>query len=151
MIRRGGCVTHKSLKSLLLLIDFVFRGKPSLITVICMDPHLPNKLIVTKYCFLIHRDDTSFVFFLSLFFVTYQYYFFMKINLFFCIFCEFLGSMFRNVPDFIDGRPSGSILTSYHQDWCQEIKLFFVGNIFSSFHVLPRNLPVKGLNEEIHL
>ena len=89
-----------------------------------MDPHLANKLIVTKYCFLIHRDDTSFVFFLSLFFVfvlcyfylfsyyrffaklNYYYYyyfniiFFIKVNLFFCIFCD--------VPEcsgFIDGGP----------------------------------------------
>ena len=42
----------------------------------------------------------------------------------------------------------GSILTSYHQDRCQEIKLFFVSSIFSGFYVPLRNLPVKGLNEE---
>ena len=32
-----------------------------------MYPHLPNKLIATKYCFLIVRDDTSFVFFITYF------------------------------------------------------------------------------------
>ena len=53
-----------------ILIYFEFRGKPSL-TVICMDPHLPNKLIVTKlkYCFLILGDDTSSFFFLFRFYV----------------------------------------------------------------------------------
>ena len=52
-----------------ILIYFEFRSKPSLITVICMDPHSPNKLFATKYCFLVLGDDTSFFFFLSLFFV----------------------------------------------------------------------------------
>ena len=42
--------------------------EPSLI-VICMDPHSPNILIVTKYCFLILGDDTSFISFLPFFFV----------------------------------------------------------------------------------
>ena len=51
-----------------ILIYFEFRGKPSL-TVIFMDPHSPNKLIVTKCCFLILGNDTSFFFFLSFFFV----------------------------------------------------------------------------------
>ena len=32
-----------------------------------MYPHLPNKLIATKYCFLIVRDDTSFVFSINCF------------------------------------------------------------------------------------
>ena len=40
-----------------ILIYFEFRSKPSLITVICMDPHSPNKLIATKYCFLILVDE----------------------------------------------------------------------------------------------
>ena len=64
---------EKPLSSRPILIYFEFRGKPSLINVIiCMDPHSPDKLIahVTKYCFLmIVGDDTSFVFFLYLFFV----------------------------------------------------------------------------------
>ena len=42
--------------------------EPSLI-VICRDPHSPNILIVTKYCFLILGDDTSFISFLPFFFV----------------------------------------------------------------------------------
>ena len=62
--------------------------------------------------------------------------------------------MFRDVPE-CSGfywrltKESVSILTSYHQDQCQEIK-FFVGSIFSSFY-LPRNLPVEGLNEEYYI
>ena len=32
-----------------------------------MYPHLPNKLIATKYCFLIVRDDTIFVFSINYF------------------------------------------------------------------------------------
>ena len=42
--------------------------EPSLI-VICMDPHSPNILIVTKYCSLILGDDTTFISFLPFFFV----------------------------------------------------------------------------------
>ena len=158
-------------------IDFVFRGKPSLITVICMDPHLPNKLIVTKYCCLIHRDDTSFLFFLYLFsrfcvmlcyFYLFCYYrFFAKLNYYYYYYYTLILFFYKKLIYFFASsvmfwdrcsgfyrRPtkeSGSILTSYHQDWCQEIKLFFVASIFSGFYVLPRNLPVKGLNEEIHL
>ena len=45
-----------------ILIYFEFRSKPSLITVIWMDPHSPKKFIATKYCFLILGDDTSFFF-----------------------------------------------------------------------------------------
>ena len=93
------------------LIYFEFRGKPSL-TVICMDPHSPNKLIVRKYCFLILGDDTSFFFFvLSFSFVCsfvyfviinqfskiiyyyYFIYFFLKITLIFS-----RSGMFQNVP-----------------------------------------------------
>ena len=57
-----------------ILIYFEFRSKPSLITVICMDPHSPNKLFATKYCFLILGDDTSFFFFISLFFLFYLFF-----------------------------------------------------------------------------
>ena len=51
-----------------ILTYFEFRGKSSL-TVICMDPHSPNKLIVTKYCFLILAEmiPVSFSFFSFLF------------------------------------------------------------------------------------
>ena len=53
-----------------ILIYFEFRSKPSLIAVICMDRHTPNKLFATKYCFLILGDDSSFFFLIiSLFFV----------------------------------------------------------------------------------
>ena len=44
-----------------ILIYFEFRSKPSLITVICMDPHSPNKLFATKYCFLILGDEFLFL------------------------------------------------------------------------------------------
>ena len=37
-----------------------------------MDPHSPNKLFVTKYCFLILGDDTSFFF---LYFFTFRFFF----------------------------------------------------------------------------
>ena len=50
-------------------IYFEFRSKPSLITVVCMDPHSPKKLFATKYWFLILWDDTSFFFFISRFFL----------------------------------------------------------------------------------
>ena len=54
-ITRGGCVRKawKPPSSRSILIYFEFRSKPSLITVICMDSHSPNKLSATKYCFLI--------------------------------------------------------------------------------------------------
>ena len=74
---RGGCVRKawKPSSSRPILIYFEFRSKPSLITVICMDPHSPNKLFATKYCFLVLGDDTSFFFFISLFFVFFIFYF----------------------------------------------------------------------------
>ena len=55
---------------------FEFRSKPLHITVICMDPHSPNKLIATKCCFLILGDDTNFLF------VNYFFVF----RFFFCLF-----------------------------------------------------------------
>ena len=57
-----------------ILIYFEFTSKPSLITVICMDPHSPNKLFATKYCFLILGDDSSF-FFLIIYFSFFFCYF----------------------------------------------------------------------------
>ena len=99
-----------------ILIYFEFRSKPSLITVICMNPHLPNKFqsVATKYCFLILREDTCFFFLIiSLFCVIFCYYtllliftknillllfhyifFFMKIIFIFACF-----GMFRDVPE----------------------------------------------------
>ena len=81
-----------------------------------MDPHSPNKLFATKYCFLILGDDSSFFFliislFLVFFFILcyfviinfyknyviiiilFNYYFFMKITFIFSC-----SGMFRNVP-----------------------------------------------------
>ena len=87
-----------------ILIYFEFRSKPSLITVICMDPHSPNKLFATKYCFLIPGDDTSFFFFISF---SFGFLFFYVIKLFFYFFILFFmnfflifscSGMFRNVP-----------------------------------------------------
>ena len=67
---RGGCVRKawNPSSSRPILIYFEFRSKPSLITVICMDPHSPNKLFATKYCFLILLNDTSFFVFIYFFF-----------------------------------------------------------------------------------
>ena len=38
-------------------IYFEFRSKPSLSTIICIDPHSSNKLIAKKYCFIILLDE----------------------------------------------------------------------------------------------
>ena len=76
----------------------------SIITVICINPYSPNKLIATKYCFLILREDTSF-FFLIIFcyfkllliftkIILFLNYFFMKI-----IFIFSFSGMFWNVPE----------------------------------------------------
>ena len=65
----------------------------SIITVICMDPYSLNKLIATKYCFLILGDDTSFFFLmisLFSFFIFFCYFtlllVFTKIILFLLLF-----------------------------------------------------------------
>ena len=98
-------------------IYFEYRSKTSLITIICMDPHSPNKLIVKKYCFLILLEEqipvsfswSDFLIFLfsviSYYFVIINFYqnsviiilfnfFFMKI-----IFIFSCSGMFR-VPGF---------------------------------------------------
>ena len=105
-----------------ILIYFEFRSKPSLITVICMNPHSPNKFksIAIKYCFPILREDTSFFFLIiSLFFVflcyftllliftkiilllLFYYIFFHENYFYFCMFRDVPGcsGMFRNVPE----------------------------------------------------
>ena len=61
-----------------ILIYFEFRSKPSLITVICMDPHSPNKLFATKYCFLILGDEFLF---LNHFFI-FRFFFFVILRYF---------------------------------------------------------------------
>ena len=70
------CGKLETLSSRPILI-FQFRGKPSLVTVICMDPHSPNNqfMLATKYCFLILGNDTSFFFFFSVFFIFMLSYF----------------------------------------------------------------------------
>ena len=92
-----------------ILIYFEFRSKPSLITVICMDPHSPNKLFATKYCFLVLGDDTSFFFFLSLFFGFFFFCYFtllltfkkiLLLLLLLLLFHEiFFSGMFRDFPE----------------------------------------------------
>ena len=86
----------KTLSSRPILIYFEFRSKPSLITVIWMDPHSPKKFIGTKYCLLILGDDTSFFFilslFVSLFFVFMLCYLFCYYKFFqklFSMYCSF--------------------------------------------------------------
>ena len=80
----------------------------SIFTVICINPYSPNKLIATKYCFLILGDDTSFVFLIFFCYFTLLLIF-TKIILFlifhencfyFFVFRDVPGcsGMFRNVP-----------------------------------------------------
>ena len=117
-ITRGSCVS-KAWKP---PSSGLIRSKPSLIIVIWMDPHAPNKFFATKYCFLILGDDTSFffliislfvVFFFWLFYVILLlsiftktilllsflnfFFFFMKIILYFHV--PGCSGMFRNVPE----------------------------------------------------
>ena len=109
----------KTLSSRPILIYFEFRSKPSLITVICMDPYSPNKLFAIKYCFLILGDEFLFLnhflifrVFLNIFLFYFilllliftksilllSFYlinfFFMKITLIFSC-----SGMFRHVPE----------------------------------------------------
>ena len=44
---RGRCVWNLETRSSHLILNFEFRGKPSLVTVIYMDPHSPNNLLIT--------------------------------------------------------------------------------------------------------
>ena len=131
-----------------ILIYFEFRSKPSLITVICMDPHSPNKLIATEYCSLILGDDYRFLF-LYFFFVIinfykncfiivilfYYYYFFMKI-----IFILSCSGMFWHVPEcsvfrgLPTGHPGSVIVPQYRSNkmtvfvWGKNTILKFLGN-----------------------
>ena len=118
-ITRRGCVgkAWKPPSSRPILLYFEFKGRPSLITVICMDPHSPNKLIATKYCLLILGDDTRFFFLIiSLFFFSFLFFiilcYFVIINfhknyfiiiillLFFFMRIIFYFFMFRDIPGF---------------------------------------------------
>ena len=83
-----------------------------------MDPHLPNKLFATKYCFLILRDESVFFLIISLFFVFFLFFYFVILLLliftktmllfsFYLIYFFFMkitfifscSRMFRNVPE----------------------------------------------------
>ena len=84
----------------------------SIITVICMDPHSPNKLFATKYCFLmrscleITRVSFSlflyFSFLFLLFYVIINFYknYFIIVMLLYIFFHDnyFYFFMFRDVP-----------------------------------------------------
>ena len=83
---------EKPLLATRLLIYFEFRSKPSLITVIWMDPHSPKKFIATKYCFFILGDDTGFFFFLSLF-LYFSFLCYVMLCYLFCYF-KFLQKLF---------------------------------------------------------
>ena len=99
---------EKSLKTTLLSTHFniylnLEASLHSIITVICINPYSPNKLIATKYCFLILGDDTSFFFFffLLLFLLFYVIVNFYKNYLIFNVFFHenyFYFFMFRDVP-----------------------------------------------------
>ena len=71
-------------------------------TIICMDPHSPNKLFPTKYCFLILGDEFLFlnhffIFRLFFFFVILCYFVIIVLLLFFRV--PECSGMFRNVPE----------------------------------------------------
>ena len=106
---------EKSLKTTLLLTHFniylnLEASLHSIITVICINPYSPNKLIATKYCFLILGDDTSFFFLLLLLFffcyftllliftkiILFLMFFPWKLFLFFHV--PRCSAMFRDVP-----------------------------------------------------
>ena len=122
-ITRGGCEENltKTLSSSPILICFEFRGKPSRVTVICMNHHSPNKFIATKYCFLILGDDTSVFFFLFLSFLCYFFVVKKYMYIFFTLFIFFhenffifsCSGMFQNVPcSWFYRRPIATQLTT---------------------------------------
>ena len=86
-------------------------------TIICMDPHSPNKLFPTKYCFLILGDEFLF---LNHFFIFRLFFFFFVILCYFVIIVLLL--FFRvpecsgmvHVPDFIDARKELFSASSVH-------------------------------------
>ena len=88
-------------------IYFEFRSKPSLITVVCMDPHSPKKLFATKYWFLILWDDTSFFFFISRFFF---------VCFCFSLLFYFIINVYKNY--FINFFFSWKLFQFFHVPWC---------------------------------
>ena len=91
-IKRGSCVRKawKPPSSRAILIYFEFRSKPSLITVICIDPHSPNKLFATKYCFLISYSEMFL--FLNHFFIFRFLYIYIFYFMLFCYY-QFLQKL----------------------------------------------------------
>ena len=138
----GSCVSKawKPPSSRLILIYFKFRSKPS--TVICMDPHVPNKLFATKYCFLILEDEFLFLnrFFIFRFFcllfsvilllliftktmsLLSLIFFFMKITFIFSC-----SGMFRDVPA-CSGMFRNIPCSRFYQRPLSFSIRFFVGN-----------------------
>ena len=147
-ITRGSCVSKawKLPSSRPILIYFEFRSKPSLIPVICMDPHSPNKLFATKYCFLILGDDSSFFFLIiSLFFVFfllfyvilllfiftklffYYYFVYQVFFLFFFMKIIVIFSCSGTVPEcsvfLVLSTPGGKSVARLLNRFCKELKV----------------------------
>ena len=126
-ITRGSCLskTWKPPSSRPISIYFEFRSKLSLIIVICMDPHSPNKLLATKYCPILGDEflflNHFFIFrFFFLFYVILLLLIFTKTMLLLSFYLIIIFSwklllffhvpacsgMFRNVPcSWFYGRP----------------------------------------------
>ena len=71
-----GWLCEESLKIPLLSTHF---KRQAFTYFIYMDPHTPNKLTVTKYCFLILGDDASFFFFLCFSFLCFVTLFILEL------------------------------------------------------------------------
>ena len=110
-----------------ILIYFEFRSKPSLITVIWMDPHSPQKFIATKYCFPILGDDTSFFFFLSFFlcFFIFRFYDMLCYIIYFVI-INFCKNCFLSIV---------IVIFIYYYYFYLINEWFFHKKIFQFFHV----------------
>ena len=140
---RGGCVRKawKPSSSWPILIYFEFRSKPSLITVICMDPHSPNKLFVTKYCFLIRFSFSisffpfSFLFFSFFFFLLfyvvinfYKNHFIIAIIIFLFFHENFIifscSEIFGSVPACSVFRVLSTPVESWRFIICREVMLY---------------------------
>ena len=120
----------KTLSSRPILIYFQFRSKPSLVTVIWMDPHSPKNFIATNYCFLILGDDTSFFFFLC-FFIFRFYVMLCYVMLFIFVIINFCKNCFLSIVLFI-------IIYYYYYYYyylMNQLIFFFHKKIFLFFHV----------------
>ena len=94
-----------------ILIYFELRSKPSLITVICMDPHSPNKLFATKYCFLIFEDEFLF---LNHFFIFRVFFLLFYVILLLLIFTKTMLLLSFNLNFFF----SWKLLLFFHVPGC---------------------------------